>query len=69
MAKRGIVELETLQQMLGYRISFDWEAFAPAAEYYREVWHVKNVFLNFEWVAQETKGYLETRERELSEKK
>jgi hypothetical protein len=68
MAKRGIVELETLQEMLGHRISFDWEAITPAADYYREAWGLKYLWLNFEWLAQETKVYLEKRERELTEK-
>ncbi len=67
MAKRGIVEIGTLQEMLGHRISFDWEAVAPAAEYYRKAWNLNYLWLNFEWMAKETKGYLERRERELSE--
>ncbi len=68
MAKKGIVELETLQEMLGHRIDFDWEALAPVAEYYREAWGLKFLWFNFEWMARETKGFLERRERELSEK-
>jgi len=53
---------------LGHRISFDWEAIAPAAEYYRKTWGLKFLWVNYEWMAQEAKGYLEKRERELSEK-
>jgi hypothetical protein len=69
LAKRGIVELETLLEMLGHRISFDWEAIYPAAEYYRKAWGLKFLWVNYEWMAQEAKVYLEKRERELSEKK
>ncbi len=66
-AKEGVVELRTLQDVLGHRILLDWDAFYPAVEYYRTRGiKRKYIFQNFEWLQQETRKYLEAKEKELS---
>ena len=66
LARKSLVELQTLMDTLGYRAIFDWEAVKPVAEFYRKNWKVEYVFTNFEWLAEETRKYLETKERELN---
>jgi len=66
-AKQGIVELRTLQDVLGHRIVLDWDAFSPAAEHYRnKTIKRRYIFLNWEWLAGEARNYLATKEKELS---
>jgi hypothetical protein len=66
-AKQGIVELRTLQDVLGHRIVLDWDAFSPAAEHYREkTFKRQYIFLNWEWLAREARNYLALKEKELS---
>jgi hypothetical protein len=66
-AKQGIVELRTLQEVLGHRIVFDWDAFSPAADHYRGgSFKRQYIFLNWEWLAGETRSYLALKEKELS---
>ncbi len=66
LARRGLVEFQTLMDALGYRAIFDWEAVRPVAEFYRKSWSKNYVFMNFEWLAEQTRKYLETKERELT---
>ncbi len=66
LARTKIIDLELLQDVLGHRLTFDWDAFSPAAEYYRKTWGVKYIFTNFEWLAKLTRGYLEKKEQELA---
>lgn len=65
LAKTGIVDLKTLQDVLGHRVTFDWDAFSPVVEYYRESWGKKYIFTNFQWLADATRKYMEKKEQEL----
>jgi hypothetical protein len=66
-AKQGIVDLHSLQDVLGHRIVFDWDAFSPAVEHYRgEAFKRQYIFLNWEWLAGHTRNYLALKEKELS---
>ncbi len=66
-AREGVVELRTLQAVLGHRILVDWDAFYPTVEYYRtHGTKRKYVFESFEWLQRETRKFLEAKEKELS---
>lgn len=67
LARKGLVDIQTLVDALGYRAVFDWDAVRPAAvEFYRAFWKREYVFRNFQWLAEETRKYLEGKEREMA---
>ncbi len=68
LAKIGIVDLKTLQDVLGHRVTIDWDAFSPFVEYERERQGKKYIFTNFEWLADITRKYMEKKELELKTK-
>ncbi len=69
LARLNLVDRETLEGGMGYTLTFDWEAFAPAAEYYRKAFKVQYVYHNFQWLAEQTARYLEKKEVELNTSK
>ena len=63
LAKDKIVDLSTVRNALQYLVVFDWEAFAPVTNHLMERFKLAvNPWENFEWLAQETKRYMELRE-------
>jgi len=65
LARTGMVDPEILQNVLGHRITHDWEAMAAAVEYYRQHQRKKYIFANFEWLAGETQKFLQEKEKTL----
>ncbi len=66
LARTKIIDLQTLQDVLGHRLTFDWDAFAPVVGYYRKALEKKYLFTNFEWLAELTRKYLEEKEKMLA---
>ena len=58
LAREGIIDMQLVQRVLGHRITFDWDVFAPVAEYLRKTQGKKYIFANFEWLAKQTEKYL-----------
>lgn len=65
LAREGIIDIQLVQRVLGHRITFDWEVFAPAAEYTRKSQGKKYIFANFEWLAKQTEKYMTEVERTM----
>jgi len=66
LAREGIIDIHLVQNVLGHRVTFDWEVFAPVAHYYRKNWGKKYIFANFEWLAGESAKYLAEIEKSIS---
>lgn len=60
-----MVDPETLQNVLGYRLTNDWEAIEAAVKYYRKNQGRKYLFENFEWLVGETRKFLREKEKTL----
>jgi len=65
LARTKIIDVNMLQDVLGHRVTLDWDAIAPAVEYYRKNWGLRYIFTHFEWLAGTTREYLEKKEQEL----
>ncbi len=66
LAREGIIDIRLVQNVLGHRVTFDWEVFPPVAHYYRKNWGKKYIFANFEWLAGESAKYLAEIEKSIS---
>lgn len=66
LARENIIDVRLVQNVLGHRVTFDWEVFAPVAHYYRKNWGKKYVWANFEWLANESEKYLAEIEKSMS---
>jgi len=66
LAREGIIDMQLVQRVLGHRITFDWEVFAPVAEYQRKTQGKKYIFANFEWLSKQTEKYVAEIERTMS---
>ena len=67
LARAGIIDMQLVLHTLGHRVTFDWEVFAPAAEYYRKTWGKKYVWANFEWLAGQSEKFLDAIEKTMSQ--
>jgi len=66
LAREGIIDMQFVKNVLGYRVTFDWEIFAPVAELYRKQWGKKYIWVNFEWLAGEIQKFLDELEKSMS---
>src|SRR5881296_2633148 len=64
LVREGIIDLTIAIHSLRYLIVFDWQAFEPLVKHLMERYKVPvNPYENFEWLAQETRKYLESQGR------
>ena len=66
LARENIIDIRLIQNVLGHRITYDWEVFAIVAHYYRKNLGKKYVWANFEWLAGESEKYLAEIEKSMS---
>jgi hypothetical protein len=61
LVKEGIIDLTIAVHSLRYLLVFDWQRFEPLTKHLMERYKVPvNPYENFEWLAQETRKYLQT---------
>ena len=61
LVKEGIIDVTIAVHSLRYLLVFDWERFEPLTKHIMERFKVPvNPYENFEWLAQETRKYLQT---------
>ena len=64
LVKEGIIDLTVAVHSLRYLLVFDWQRFEPLTKHLMERYKVPvNPYENFEWLAQETRKYLQTQGR------
>jgi len=60
LVREGIIDLTIAIHSLRYLLVFDWQRFEPLVKHIMERYKVPvNPYENFEWLAQETRKYLE----------
>jgi hypothetical protein len=61
LVKEGIIDLTVAVHSLRYLLVFDWQRFEPLTKHLMERYKVPvNPYENFEWLARETRKYLQT---------
>jgi hypothetical protein len=61
LVKEGIIDLTVAVHSLRYLLVFDWQRFEPLTKHLMERYKVPvNPYENFEWLAGETRKYLQT---------
>src|SRR3989454_4904457 len=62
LVKEGIIDLTIAIHSLRYLLVFDWQRFEPLTKHLMERYEVPvNPYENFEWLAQETRKYLQSK--------
>jgi len=62
--REGIIDFTIAIHSLRYLLVFDWQRFEPLVKHLMERYKVPvNPYENFEWLAQETRKYLESQGR------
>ena len=63
LVREGIIDFTIAIHSLRYLLVFDWQRFEPLVKHLMERYKVPvNPYENFEWLAQETRKYLENKE-------
>lgn len=61
LVREGIIDLTIAIHSLRYLLVFDWQRFEPLTKHLMERYNVPvNPYENFEWLAQETRKYLQS---------
>src|SRR6266516_2143185 len=61
LVREGIIDLTIAIHSLRYLIVFDWQTFEPLVKHLMERYKVPvNPYENFEWLAQETRNFLQS---------
>src|SRR5216683_488064 len=64
LVREGIIDLTIAIHSLRYLLVYDWQRFEPLTKHLMERYKVPvNPYENFEWLAQETRKYLQTQGR------
>jgi hypothetical protein len=64
LVREGIIDFTIAIHSLRYLLVFDWQRFEPLVKHLMERYKVPvNPYENFEWLAQETRKYLESQGR------
>ena len=64
LVKEGIIDLTIAMHSLRYLLVFDWQRFEPLTRHLMQRYNVPvQPYENFEWLAQETRKYLQTQGR------
>ena len=64
LVREGIIDFTIAIHSLRYLLVFDWQRFEPLVKHLKERYKVPvNPYENFEWLAQETRKYLERQGR------
>jgi hypothetical protein len=64
LVREKVIDLATIRNALQNLVVIDWEAFSPLSAHLMQRFNIKvNPWQNFEWLASETRKYMQERER------